>query len=254
MKQLELELQLAVRARSSLPCALLGRKMCAYDRLCALGADDTEADPAHWAALRSARAQRSRRKEAPERGDRRPSGETSSLVVVKPWEPQRFMVVGTLMDAARNHGQVLLTYDSQAGRHVATKRIPNAWICACPEEFAQQHPQETERPWADVLAVASLTGAAFPYVCGLVGVYRDEESTYIVTELASEGDLFTFCNSPSGVCVGSLRGVSSGTFPVGTSNTGEAHPSEARSTHAHAYARAHAFPLAHLAAGRYRRP
>lgn len=110
------------------------------------------------------------------------------------------MVVGTLMDAARNHGQVLLTYDSQAGRHVATKRIPNAWICACPEEFAQQHPQETERPWADVLAVASLTGAAFPYVCGLVGVYRDEESTYIVTELASEGDLFTFCNSPSGVC------------------------------------------------------
>lgn len=114
---------------------------------------------------------------------------------IAPWEPHRFTFVGKLMDAARNCGQVLMTADVVEGRFVATKRVPNEWICSSPEEFAARHPEETERPWFDILAVAQLGSRGFPYACGLVGVYRDDESTYIVTELATEGDLFTFCSS-----------------------------------------------------------
>jgi len=120
-------------------------------------------------------------------------------VAISAWEPQRFELAGKLMDASRNHGEVLLMYDSLKRKHVAAKCVPNSWICAGPEEFDLEHPDENEQPWVDILTTAQLSNCSFPYACELLGIFRDDMSTYIITELASEGDLFAYCSVPSGV-------------------------------------------------------
>jgi len=114
---------------------------------------------------------------------------------VQHWRPDRFQLVGKIMDAPRNYGEVQQMYDQLEGRQVATKEMPNDWICDSHEDFLRKHPGSPEQPWTDVACVSFLNKTGYPWASHLVGVYRDAETTRVVTELATEGDLFSWCAS-----------------------------------------------------------
>mmetsp|Transcript_18532 Transcript_18532/g.43679 ORF Transcript_18532/g.43679 Transcript_18532/m.43679 type:complete len:379 (+) Transcript_18532:65-1201(+) len=117
------------------------------------------------------------------------------------WEPGRFRMEDTIQVAPRNKARVDHMFDATTGKDVAVKKVPNDWICECHALFAQQYPNATERPWVALGCAALLTDLAYPYVCPLLGVYRSRRSTYIVTELAPERDLFSWlrrCNESPG--------------------------------------------------------
>jgi len=112
--------------------------------------------------------------------------------LVKPWKDVqgRFVVVKKLEQAGRNQGAVWMMADTTTGVPVATKVMPNSWVQSCPASFAQAHPYETENPWQDMAINYFLDSISYPYAIGMRGVYSDEESTRIVYNLASHGDLF----------------------------------------------------------------
>lgn len=117
-------------------------------------------------------------------------------------EPQRwcsdhFRFVHFLCDAPSNHGKVDVMEALNVGYHVAVKRLPNGWVTSSPSEFADKHPAAAERPWLDVGITQHLTTLRFPYICEMLGVFRDALSTYIVNSFATDGDLFSWSeNAP----------------------------------------------------------
>jgi len=113
---------------------------------------------------------------------------------VKPWETANLEFVQLLQDAIRNHGRVDLMKRLDNGRMVAVKKMPNRWVTRSQREFAEQYPTATERPWLDIGIVRYLNRLEFPYACDLHDVFRDSEFTYVAVSLATEGDLFTWCN------------------------------------------------------------
>jgi len=114
---------------------------------------------------------------------------------VQDWEPGRFEHIRKLQDASRNRGQVHLMRDTKHDRLVAVKQMPTRWVRKSHAEFVVEHPSETELPWQDVGCVRYLNSVGYPFGCDLLGVYRDEEFTFVVTSLATEGDLFAWCES-----------------------------------------------------------
>lgn len=116
---------------------------------------------------------------------------------VQPWHTSGFVFVRNLQDAVRNHGCVDLMTDNKDGdgtTRVAVKRMPNKWVRGGPAEFQQMYPNASEKPWVDIAIVMHLNALSFPFVCEQRGVFRDEENTYVVSSLASEGDLFGWCD------------------------------------------------------------
>jgi len=114
---------------------------------------------------------------------------------VEPWPTTgRFEVIKKLMDASRNKGEVHLMRDTQDGKFAALKIMPNTWMKKSHKQFMVEHPNEMERPWQDLGAMRFLDRFQFPYMCSLQGVYRDQENTYVMTSLASEGDLFEWAS------------------------------------------------------------
>eukprot|EP00434_Breviolum_minutum_P000221 symbB.v1.2.000184.t1/scaffold21.1/size436794/3 len=107
-----------------------------------------------------------------------------------PWNPQRFQMVRKLEDAPRNNGRVLLMKDTLTSMLVAVKQVPTWWMQGNHCEFKTAYPCETEMPWMDVAYSAFLKQVGFHWACELLGVYRDETCTYIVSSFASQGDLF----------------------------------------------------------------
>lgn len=112
---------------------------------------------------------------------------------VRPWDVGRFEMIRKLQDATRNRGKVFLMRDIAEDRLVAVKQMPNRWIRNSHSDFVIEHPAETEMPWQDVGCVQFLNTMGYPYACSLLGVFRDDEHTYVVTSFASEGDLFSWC-------------------------------------------------------------
>jgi serine/threonine protein kinase len=115
----------------------------------------------------------------------------ASAVDIQPWDGQRFRRLRQLQEAKRNHGCVELM--REGGTFVAVKKMPARWTRGSPGEFDARYPNASEKPWMDVGLVRCLNEIAFPYCVRLVGVFADSESTYVVTSLASEGDLFGWC-------------------------------------------------------------
>jgi len=74
----------------------------------------------------------------------------------------------------------------------AVKRMPNDWVCESHAKFVEAHPGETECPWTDIGCLQYLNDISFPYVCKLRGVFKDSSSTYVVSSLASQGDLLSW--------------------------------------------------------------
>ncbi|CAJ1438983.1 unnamed protein product, partial [Effrenium voratum] len=122
---------------------------------------------------------------------------------VREWPSSRFEVIRKLQDATRNRGQVVLMKDNEENRLVAVKIMPNRWVGVSHSDFVIDHPSETELPWQDIGCVCFLNEVGYPYACGLLGVYRDAEHTYVVTTFATEGDLFSWCEG--GVAPGHER-------------------------------------------------
>mmetsp|Transcript_1783 Transcript_1783/g.5652 ORF Transcript_1783/g.5652 Transcript_1783/m.5652 type:complete len:409 (+) Transcript_1783:140-1366(+) len=111
------------------------------------------------------------------------------------WDPLRFVEIRKLQDASRNRGQVYLMRDTQTDRLVAVKKMPTGWVRKCHADFIIEHPTETEWPWQDVGCIRFLNNVGYLYGCTLLGVFRDEQSTYVVASLATEGDLFSWCET-----------------------------------------------------------
>jgi len=114
---------------------------------------------------------------------------------VQMWDGKSFTSVQRLQEAVRNHGFVDMMRSSEelGSRMVAVKRMPNSWVTAGPREFQKQYPTTSERPWYDIGMVKELSNLGYAHVCELVGMFRDFEHTYVVTSLATEGDLFGWC-------------------------------------------------------------
>lgn len=124
---------------------------------------------------------------------------------VKPWEEGQFEQVEKVQDAVRNHGQVHVMRDAANGRLVAVKKMPNEWVQKCHTDFLRHYPYETEQPWQDIGCNHFLTTNGYEHGCRLLGVYRGTEHTAVVTEFASEGDLFSWCGTPTNAPPGPER-------------------------------------------------
>jgi len=112
------------------------------------------------------------------------------------WWSGHFEKVRTLQAAPRNQGRVDLMRNPVAdGDFVAVKVMPNAWATSGPEEFQRCFPESTERPWMDIGITMYLQEQGFTYVCEPRGVFRDHQSTYVVSALATEGDLFSWLSA-----------------------------------------------------------
>lgn len=111
------------------------------------------------------------------------------------WDPERFELLKKIQDATRNRGQVLLMRDTTVDRLVAVKQMPSRWVRTCHSEFVIEHPSETEMPWQDLGCIQFLNDTGYPYACDLLGLFRDDVHTYVVTSFASEGDLFSWCEA-----------------------------------------------------------
>mmetsp|Transcript_22954 Transcript_22954/g.54579 ORF Transcript_22954/g.54579 Transcript_22954/m.54579 type:complete len:389 (+) Transcript_22954:85-1251(+) len=112
---------------------------------------------------------------------------------VQSWDPEEYILNSLLQEAVRNHGRVDLM-QKKSGEKFAVKRMPNRWVREGPTEFNEQYPTASERPWVDIGLVRHLNSIRYPYVCELIGVFRDDENTYVTVSLATQGDLFTWCD------------------------------------------------------------
>lgn len=120
---------------------------------------------------------------------------------IQPWLSDRFTLVSNLSTAG-NRGRVDEMQDVDSGQRFAVKVYPNARTGSGSEDFRVQHPESIENPWQDLAVLELLNEERCPYVCELFGMYRSELETFMVSSLAVEGDLFTWCElAPSpGVC------------------------------------------------------
>lgn len=121
----------------------------------------------------------------------------ATLPHLQPWDERRFRLERKLQDANRNSGCVNLMTDLKrqgkgGGFKCAVKRMPNAWVTSGPKAFSKLHPDSTEKPWTDVAVVQHLNMQGQSFVCELVGVFFDQEFSYVVSSLASGGDLFSY--------------------------------------------------------------
>mmetsp|Transcript_42998 Transcript_42998/g.98798 ORF Transcript_42998/g.98798 Transcript_42998/m.98798 type:complete len:630 (+) Transcript_42998:83-1972(+) len=118
-----------------------------------------------------------------------------SPTAVKQWPVQQFEVVHKIQDATRNQGTVCLMRDIKTGELVATKVMPNCWVKDSHLAFVAAHPAETEQPWQDIGCNQFLDSVGFPFSIGLLGVYRDDQCTSVVSRFASGGDLFGWASN-----------------------------------------------------------
>lgn len=116
--------------------------------------------------------------------------------MVQTLDSTRFTMVREIAKAGRNRGKVNLVWDNTSRCYVSAKIMPNWWIGSCHSEFLGNHPSEIELPWQDIGCTRFLNSIGYPLACQLLGVYRDEDHTMVVTSYATEGDLFMWLSRP----------------------------------------------------------
>jgi len=125
----------------------------------------------------------------------------SAANLVQSWEPGSFTYVKTLQQAKRNYGRVQLMRWSRGeaqdnkddGCLVAVKLMPTGWVRHGPDEHSRRFPRSSERPWCDLGILLEMSRRGCPDVCQLLGIFRDANMTYVVTSLATEGELLDWC-------------------------------------------------------------
>jgi len=116
---------------------------------------------------------------------------TNEAASMKQWNPTRWKFVKKLKTAERNFGRIDLMKDTSCNnRSAAVKQIPKTWMASSLAKFREVHPNSTEIPWNDIAFVKHLNRIGFPYVCDHLGVFQGNQQNYIVTSLATDGDLF----------------------------------------------------------------
>lgn len=120
------------------------------------------------------------------------------------WRQERFEAVKKVEEAPRNLGQVLLMRDNEDDKLVAVKVMPNSWVCNSHPDFVKTYPREIEFPWQDIGCNRLLNALDYEYAPALLGVYRDTETTYVVTSFVAGGDLFAW-SSKLDMQVGMVR-------------------------------------------------
>mmetsp|Transcript_26385 Transcript_26385/g.61451 ORF Transcript_26385/g.61451 Transcript_26385/m.61451 type:complete len:287 (+) Transcript_26385:64-924(+) len=88
-----------------------------------------------------------------------------------------------------------MTAPKYTSEKVAVKRMPCSWVMPSPKEFDEKYPKSTERPWFDICVLTRLTAASFSNSCKLYGAFTDGSETFVVMELATDGDFFTWCGN-----------------------------------------------------------
>lgn len=112
---------------------------------------------------------------------------------IQRWNPQEHELHEVLQEAATNYGAVhVMQRRSDAGKF-AVKKMPTKWIQNSYEAFKQKWPTAKEQPWYDIGFLKALEEMKFPYICKLQGIFQDERHTFVVSTLATDGDLLTFC-------------------------------------------------------------
>lgn len=109
---------------------------------------------------------------------------------VQEWDAGRFALVRTIQTAHRNRGHVHQMFDRYYGQQVAVKQMPNEWVCKAHDDFVKKYTHERELPWVDIGCTYFLNSIGYPYCCQMQGVFRSLEHTFVVSELALDGDLF----------------------------------------------------------------
>lgn len=112
------------------------------------------------------------------------------------WLPEEFKFVRKLQNAGRNYGSVDLMQSLAAGSFVAVKRMPRDWTGSGFHETAfgsdptRERREDAENLWLDVGLTKYLQKKGAPFVCELLGVFFSPTETFVVSQLATEGDLF----------------------------------------------------------------
>jgi len=106
------------------------------------------------------------------------------------WNPDEWKSIETLQEPGKSRALVGSVERKADNLTLAVKRLPNRWIKKGHGEFAKSNPQSSEKPWVDIGMLRHLNALGFPHVCDLMGIFRDDDFTYVATPLASEGDLF----------------------------------------------------------------
>jgi len=126
---------------------------------------------------------------------------------VKPWCPKKYTHIDHLRLATRNKGSVEKMRRTSDDVYVAVKCMPNDWIRSGFSEFGHSHPEETEQPWVDIGVLTYLNKKECPYVCTLDGIFCSSSETFIVSSLATEGDLLDWMSQEDVPCPGRDREV-----------------------------------------------
>jgi len=123
-----------------------------------------------------------------------PLEEGDTETIRQEWPVEDYETIRQLHKAGPT-GRVDLMRCIKNGTFVAVKRMPRAWACDGPDEFHARHPTACERPWVDIKIVRTLMEQGFSSLCALRGVYVDALHLYVVSEFATDGDLFQWCLS-----------------------------------------------------------
>mmetsp|Transcript_27992 Transcript_27992/g.63356 ORF Transcript_27992/g.63356 Transcript_27992/m.63356 type:complete len:348 (-) Transcript_27992:142-1185(-) len=132
-------------------------------------------------------------------GERRPDvPAVDQGPVLLEWDDRRFHNLACIQEAARNNGIVELAEDRFTGRLVAVKAMPYSWTRGSHEEFVAAQPDETERPWQDIMITFHLSSLArLTCVCEYIGLFlrqsneRGTELCFVLSYCAG-GDLFSW--------------------------------------------------------------
>ncbi|CAE7659585.1 cse1l [Symbiodinium pilosum] len=114
----------------------------------------------------------------------------SACSQISRWNPEEWKSIATLQEAGKNRASVGSVERKTDHLALAVKRLPNRWMKKRHREFAESNPQSSEKPWVDIGMLRYLNALGFPHVCDLMGIFRDDDFTYVATVLATEGDLF----------------------------------------------------------------
>lgn len=114
---------------------------------------------------------------------------------VERWIHSEYIGERLMQHASSNHGQVISVKHKPDERMLAVKRMPLLWMQTSHVTFKQKNTMALEQPWRDVAMVKILNELKFPYACHLHGLFRDDEYMYMSTSLATDGDLYSVCES-----------------------------------------------------------
>jgi len=111
------------------------------------------------------------------------------------WIVTDFEYVRQLQEATDSvHRVDMMESRKHGGRYVAVKRIPSEWVLSGQEEFEEAHPEAAGQPWQDLGLLKELNLLGYPHVCELLGTFRGRDHMYVITSLATEGSLVTWCD------------------------------------------------------------